>query len=153
MASDNQITIVGNLTDDPELRYTSNGAAVANFRVAYSTRIRDAAGNWTDGETSFFTVNCWRALAENAAETLTRGTRVVVTGRLKQRSWENQEGEKRSAVEVEADEVGPSLKWATAKIERQTRSSNATSGSDWGERVAAPVGGATDQEETPLDAG
>src|SRR4051812_18608086 len=73
MASDNQITIVGNLTDDPELRYTSNGAAVANFRVAYSTRIRDAAGNWTDGETSFFTVNCWRALAENAAETLTRG--------------------------------------------------------------------------------
>ena len=73
MASDNQITIVGNLTDDPELRYTANGAAVANFRVAYSTRIRDAAGNWTDGETSFFTVNCWRALAENAAETLTRG--------------------------------------------------------------------------------
>ena len=96
MASDNQITIVGNLTDDPELRYTANGAAVANFRVAYSTRIRDAAGNWTDGETSFFTVNCWRALAENAAETLTRGTRVVVTGRLKQRSWENQEGEKRT---------------------------------------------------------
>ena len=107
MASDNQITIVGNLTDDPELRYTANGAAVANFRVAYSTRIRDAAGNWTDGDTSFFTVNCWRQLAENAAETLTRGTRVVVTGRLKQRSWENQEGEKRTVVEIEADDLGP----------------------------------------------
>ena len=118
MASDNQITIVGNLTDDPELRYTANGAAVANFRVAYSTRIRDAAGNWTDGDTSFFTVNCWRALAENAAETLTRGTRVVVTGRLKQRSWENQEGEKRTVIEIEADDLGPSLKWATASVRR-----------------------------------
>jgi len=105
MASDNQITIVGNLTDDPELRYTANGAAVANFRVAYSTRIRDAAGNWTDGDTSFFTINCWRSLAENAAETLTRGSRVVVTGRLKQRSWENQEGEKRTVVEIEADDL------------------------------------------------
>ena len=96
MASDNQITIVGNITDDPELRYTANGAAVANFTVAHSTRIRDAAGNWADGDTSFFRVNVWRSLAENAAESLTRGTRVVVTGRLRQRSWENQEGEKRS---------------------------------------------------------
>src|SRR5881296_1695607 len=153
MASDNQITIVGNLTDDPELRYTANGAAVANFRVAYSTRIRDAAGNWTDGDTSFFTINCWRSLAENAAETLTRGTRVVVAGRLQYRSWENQEGEKRSAIEVEADEIGPSLRWATARVEKQSRSSSTTS-SDWGKRVAAPVGaGAKDQEESPLDAG
>ena len=141
MASDNQITIVGNLTDDPELRYTANGAAVANFRVAYSTRIRDAAGNWTDGETSFFTVNCWRALAENAAETLTRGTRVVVTGRLKQRSWENQEGEKRTVIEIEADDLGPSLKWATASITKTSRSSSASSssaagGGDWGAAVA-----------------
>jgi len=153
MASDNQVTLVGNLTDDPELRYTANGAAVANFRVAYSTRIRDAAGNWTDGDTSFFTVNCWRSLAENAAETLTRGTRVVVAGRLQYRSWENQEGEKRSAIEVEADEIGPSLRWATARVEKQSRSSSTTS-SDWGERVAAPVGaGAKDQEESPLDAG
>ena len=140
MASDNQITIVGNLTDDPELRYTSNGAAVANFRVAYSTRIRDAAGNWTDGETSFFTVNCWRALAENAAETLTRGTRVVVTGRLKQRSWENQEGEKRTVIEIEADDLGPSLKWATASVTKANRSSTSSGGNDWGAAVAAPVG-------------
>jgi single-strand DNA-binding protein len=151
MASDNQITIVGNLTDDPELRYTANGAAVANFRVAHSTRIRDAAGNWTDGDTSFFTVNCWRSLAENAAESLTRGTRVVVTGRLKQRSWENQEGEKRTVVEIEADELGPSLRWATARVEKTSRSSSGSS--DWGTAVAAPVGGGASNEETPLDAG
>ena len=117
--------VVGNLTDDPELRYTANGAAVANFRVAYSTRIRDAAGNWTDGETSFFTVNCWRALAENAAETLTRGTRVVVTGRLKQRSWENQEGEKRTVVELEVDEIGPSLRYAQASVRKVDREGGA----------------------------
>jgi single-strand DNA-binding protein len=152
MASDNQITIVGNLTDDPELRYTANGAAVANFTVAHSTRIRDAAGNWSDGETSFFRVNVWRALAENAAESLTRGTRVVVTGRLRQRSWENQEGEKRSMIEIEADDVGPSLKGATAKVEKTSRSSSSSSSGDWGEKVTVPAGGA-DQEETPLDAG
>jgi single-strand DNA-binding protein len=152
MASDNQITIVGNLTDDPELRYTANGAAVANFRVAHSTRIRDAAGNWTDGDTSFFTVNCWRSLAENAAESLTRGTRVVVTGRLKQRSWENQEGERRTVVEIEADDLGPSLKWATARVEKTNRSSSGSSG-DWGAAIAAPVGGGASSEETPLDAG
>ena len=155
MSSDNQITVVGNITDDPELRYTANGAAVANFTVAYSTRIRDAAGNWTDGDTSFFKVNVWRALAENAAESLTRGTRVVVTGRLKQRSWENQEGEKRTVVEIEADDVGPSLKWATATVQKTSRSASSSSGSssgDWGEKVAAPVGGATN-EETPLDGG
>ena len=127
MASDNQITIVGNITDDPELRYTANGAAVANFTVAHSTRIRDAAGNWADGDTSFFRVNVWRSLAENAAESLTRGTRVVVTGRLKQRSWENQEGEKRSMIEIEADDVGPSLKWATASVQKTSRSSSASS--------------------------
>ena len=146
MANDNQITIVGNLTDDPELRYTANGAAVANFRVAYSTRIRDAAGDWTDGDTSFFTVNCWRALAENAAESLTRGTRVVVTGRLKQRSWENQEGEKRSVVEIVADEIGPSLRWATARVEKTSGGGR----SDFSAPVGAGTG--TGAEETPLDA-
>ena len=153
MSSDNQITIVGNITDDPELRYTANGAAVANFTVAYSTRIRDAAGNWTDGDTSFFKVNVWRALAENAAESLTRGPPLVVTRRLKQRSGENQEGEKRTGVEIEADDVGPSLKWATATVQKTSRSSSSSSSSgDWGEKVAAPVGGAMN-EETPLDGG
>jgi single-strand DNA-binding protein len=126
---------------------------VANFTVAHSTRIRDAAGNWTDGDTSFFKVNVWRALAENAAESLTRGTRVVLTGRLKQRSWENQEGEKRSKIEIVADEIGPSLRWATATVQKTSRSSSSSSSSgDWGEKVAAPVGGAMN-EETPLDGG
>ena len=147
MASDNQIIIVGNLTDDPELRYTPNGAAVAKFRVAVNRRFKDEAGNWKDGETSYFTVNAWRTLAENVAESLTRGTRVVVAGRLQMRSWENQEGEKRTVVEIEADEIGPSLRWATAKVERQGRSG----GGDWS--APAPVGaGPTTDEETPLDA-
>jgi single stranded DNA-binding protein len=92
MASENQVTIVGNLTDDPELRYTPNGAAVVKFRVAVNRRYKDEAGNWKDGETSYFSVNAWRSLAENSAETLTRGTRVLVTGRLQMRSWETQEG-------------------------------------------------------------
>ncbi|MEX2101904.1 MAG: single-stranded DNA-binding protein, partial [Actinomycetota bacterium] len=119
MAVENQLTIVGNLTDDPELRYTPNGAAVAKFRVAVSRRVKDdATGQWKDADTSFFSVNAWRSLGENAAESLTRGTRVVVTGRLLQRSWETQEGDKRTVIEIEADEVAPSLRWATAKVER-----------------------------------
>lgn len=146
MASENQVTIVGNLTDDPELRYTPNGAAVVKFRVAVNRRFKDEAGNWKDGETSYFSVNAWRSLGENIAESLTRGTRVVVTGRLQMRSWETQDGDKRSVIEIEADEVGPSLKWATAKVERQSRSSGG--GGDW---TPAAVGAGAD-EETPLDA-
>jgi single-strand DNA-binding protein len=154
MANENSVTLVGNLTDDPELRYTPNGAAVCKFRIAVNRRMPDGNGGWKDGEASFFSVNCWRGLAENVAESLTRGTRVVVAGRLQYRAWENQDGDKRSAVEIEADEIGPSLKWATARIERTPRSGGAaTSGSDWGEKVAVPTGSATDQEETPLDAG
>lgn len=149
MASDNSVTIVGNLTDDPELRYTPNGAAVAKFRVAVNRRYQDQAGQWKDGETSYFTVNAWRSLAENVAETLTRGTRVVVAGRLQWRSWENQEGEKRSVVEIEADDIGPSLKWATAKVEKTARGGGS---SDWSSRVSVGAGGAGEQE-TPLDAG
>jgi single-strand DNA-binding protein len=149
MASDNQVTIVGNLTDDPELRYTPNGAAVAKFRVAVSPRFKDENGQWKDGDTSYFSVSAWRALAENAAESLTRGTRVVVTGRLKQRSWESQEGEKRSAIEIEADDVGPSLKWATAKVEKTPRAGGS---SDWNDKVTVGAGAGSEQE-TPLDAG
>jgi single-strand DNA-binding protein len=143
VASDNQIIIVGNLTDDPELRYTPNGAAVVKFRVAVNRRYRDEAGTWKDGDTSYFTVNAWRSLAENIAESLTRGTRVIVAGRLQMRSWETQEGDKRTVVEIEADEVGPSLRWATAKVERQGRS-------DWS--APATVGAPLSEEETPLDA-
>jgi len=117
MATDNQVMLVGNLTEDPELRFTPGGAAVASFRLAVTPRIRQG-DQWTDGETSFFKVNAWRALGENIAESLTKGARAVVIGRLRMRSWETPEGEKRSVVEVEADEVGPSLKFATAKPER-----------------------------------
>src|ERR671929_1885295 len=119
--SENSVTLVGNLTDDPELRFTAQGAAVANFRIAVSKRIRDAQTNeWKDGETSFFRVNVWRQLAENVAESLAKGDRAVVIGRLKSRSWETPEGDKRSVVEVEADEVAPSLRWAIAKPQRAT---------------------------------
>ena len=155
MAGDNQITIAGNLTDDPELKYTPNGAAVVNFTVAWSPRYKDeSTGEWKDGDTSFFRCNAWRALAENVAESLTRGTRVVVTGRLKQRSWETQEGERRSVFEIEADEVGPSLKWATARVEKTSRSGGSSSWSDNNNQASAnkapaPVGVT---EETPLDA-
>jgi single-strand DNA-binding protein len=124
---DTTTIIVGNLTDDPELRFTPNGAAVANFRVAVTPRVKDG-DSWKDGDTSFFRVNAWRQLAENAKESLTKGDRVIVVGRLKARSWETPEGDKRSVVEVEADELGPSLKWATAKPERATSGTAKPSG-------------------------
>ncbi|MGH2739832.1 MAG: single-stranded DNA-binding protein [Actinomycetota bacterium] len=145
MANNNQIVIVGNLTDDPELRYTPNGAAVANFRVAVNRRYQDQNGEWKDAEASFFRVNAWRSLGENVAESLTRGSRAVIVGRLKSRSWETPEGQTRSAVEIEADEIGPSLRWATVKIEKQTRSG----GGDWAESESVGVG-AGDSEETPV---
>src|SRR5207253_4509836 len=122
MAQDNQVVVVGNLTRDPELRYTPNGAALVKFGVAVSRRVKDdATGQWKDADTSFFNVTAWRQLAENVAESLTQGSRVVVVGRLRTNTWETPEGEKRSTVEIEADEVAPSLKWATAKVERQGR--------------------------------
>ena len=145
MANDNQVVIVGNLTDDPELRYTPAGQAVANFRVAVNRRTRDESGQWRDGETSFFRVNAWRNLAENVAESLTRGSRVVVVGRLRSRSWETPEGDTRSAVEIEADEIGPSLRWATAKVEKTQRSGSG----DWNENVKVGAGGAS--EEAPVE--
>ena len=117
MAIDNTVTLIGNLTDDPELRFTPNGAAVANFRLAVTPRVREG-DSWKDGETSFFRINVWRQQAENAAESLTKGTRAIVIGRLRMRSWETDAGEKRTVVEVEADEVAPSLRFATAKVER-----------------------------------
>jgi single-strand DNA-binding protein len=106
MATDNTVTLIGNLTDDPELRFTPNGVAVASFRLAVTPRVRQG-DQWTDGETSFFKVNAWWALGENVTESLTKGARAVVIGRLRMRSWETPEGERRSVVEVEADEVAP----------------------------------------------
>ena len=117
--ADTHVTVAGNLTADPELKFTANGAAVANFRIAVTARVRDGEG-WRDGDTSFFRVNVWRQLAEHVADSLSKGDRAVVIGRLKSRSWETPEGERRSVVEVEADEVAPSLRWAIAKPERTT---------------------------------
>jgi len=122
VAGDTTITIVGNLTADPELRFTPSGAAVANFTVASTPRVYDRqTGEWKDGEALFLRCNIWREAAENVAESLTRGSRVIVQGRLKQRSFETREGEKRTVVEVEVDEIGPSLRYATAKINKVSR--------------------------------
>jgi single-strand DNA-binding protein len=121
-AGDTVITLVGNLVDDPELRFTPNGQAVAKFRIASTPRFMDKATNeWKDGESLFLTCNVWRQAAENCAESLTRGMRVIVQGRLKQRSYETKEGEKRTVFEVEVDEVGPSLRSATAKVVKASR--------------------------------
>jgi single-strand DNA-binding protein len=116
------ITVVGNLTDDPELRFTPSGAAVAKFRVASTPRYLDRqAGEWRDGDPLFLTCNIWRDPAEHVAESLKRGTRVIVHGRLRQRSYETREGEKRTVYELEVDEIGPSLRYATAAVKRMTR--------------------------------
>ena len=134
MANDNVITIVGNLTDDPELRYTPNGVAVTNMRVAVNRRMFNKESNsWDDKLDGYFTVNVWRDHAENVAESLKRGTRVLVTGRLISRSYENKEGETRWVTEIEADEVCPSLRWATAKVSKVNRSSGGSGGSGGGD--------------------
>jgi single-strand DNA-binding protein len=123
VAGDTIITVVGNLTADPELRFTPSGAAVANFTVASTPRIFDRQSNeWKDGDALFMRCSIWREAAENVAESLTRGSRVIVQGRLKQRSYETREGEKRTVVELEVDEIGPSLKYATAKVNKASRS-------------------------------
>jgi single-strand DNA-binding protein len=122
MAGDTVITVVGNLTADPELRFTPSGAAVANFTVASTPRTFDRqSGEWKDGEALFLRCNIWRQAAENVAESLTRGARVIVQGRLKQRSFETREGEKRTVIELEVDEVGPSLRYATASVTKASR--------------------------------
>jgi single-strand DNA-binding protein len=137
MANDTTITIVGNLVDDPELRFTPSGAAVAKFRIASTPRYLDRQTNeWKDGEGLFLTVNIWRQMAENVAESLQRGMRVMVQGRLKQRSYETKEGEKRTVYEIEADEIGPSLKLATAKVNKTSRGSGGAPGGSSGSSAA-----------------
>ncbi len=132
MAGETLITVVGNLTADPELRFTPSGAAVANFTVASTPRTFDRqSGEWKDGEALFLRCNIWRQAAENTAESLTRGMRVIVSGRLRQRSYETREGEKRTVVELEVDEVGPSLRYATAKVNKVSRQGG-SAGSGYG---------------------
>ena len=123
MAGETTITVIGNLTNDPELRFTPSGSAVANFTVASTPRTFDRQANeWKDGETLFLRASIWREAAENVAESLTKGMRVIVTGRLKSRSYETKEGEKRTVIELEVDEIGPSLRYASAKVNRTQRS-------------------------------
>src|SRR5204863_7160515 len=129
MAGETIITVVGNLTDDPELRFTPSGAAVAKFRIASTPRTLDrASGEWKDGEPLFLACSVWRQAAENVAESLQRGSRVIVSGRLRQRTYETREGEKRTVIELEVDEIGPSLRYATAKVQKMSRSSGGGGG-------------------------
>jgi single-strand DNA-binding protein len=157
MAGETTITVIGNLTADPELRFTPSGAAVASFTVASTPRTFDrTSGEWKDGEALFLRCNIWRQAAENVAESLTRGMRVVVSGRLRQRSFETKEGERRTVVELEVDEVGPSLRYATAKVNKVSRgqgsggygSTGAPPDDPWGSATpaAASVGASSDDE-------
>ncbi|MGT2462469.1 single-stranded DNA-binding protein [Sinomonas atrocyanea] len=140
MAGETTITVIGNLTNDPELRFTPSGSAVANFTVASTPRTFDRQANeWKDGETLFLRASIWREAAENVAESLTKGMRVIVSGRLKSRSYETKEGEKRTVIELEVDEIGPSLRYASAKVNRTQRSGGqggnfggGSSGGNWG---------------------
>ena len=141
MAGETVITVVGNLTADPELRFTPSGAAVASFTVASTPRTMDRTTNeWKDGDALFLRCSIWRQAAENVAESLTRGMRVVVQGRLQQRSYETREGEKRTVVEMQVDEVGPSLRYATAKVNRTQRGSSG-GGFGGGGADSGPSGG------------
>jgi single-strand DNA-binding protein len=154
MAGDTTITVVGNLTSDPELRFTSSGAAVASFTVASTPRTFDRqSGEWKDGEALFMRCSIWRQAAENVAESLTRGARVIVSGRLKQRSYDTREGEKRTVIELEVDEVGPSLKYATAKVNKVSRGTGGGGefGGGGGGGNGAGGGGGASRQSAPAD--
>ena len=148
MSNGNTVTLVGNITRDPELRFTPSGQANATFGLAVNRRWQNRQTNEWEEKVSFFNVICWREMAENASQSLAKGSRVIVTGRLEQRSWETDGGDKRSVVEVVADEIGPSLRWATAQIERNERREPDQGG------APAPVGGGSgrsDNEPPPYD--
>ncbi|GAB3580582.1 single-stranded DNA-binding protein [Calidifontibacter terrae] len=141
-AGDTVITIIGNLTQDPELRFTPSGAAVANFTVASTPRTFDRQTNeWKDGETLFMRCSVWREAAENVAESLTRGSRVIVSGRLKSRSFDTKEGEKRTVMELDVDEIGPSLRYATAKVNKTQRAGGSNFGGQQGGNSGGNFGG------------
>jgi len=151
MAGETVLTIVGNLTADPELRFTPSGAAVSSFTVASTPRFFDKNANeWKDADALFMRCSIWRQAAENVAECLTKGTRVIVTGRLKQRSFETREGEKRTVVEMDVDDVGPSLKYATAKVNRTQRGGGGSGGGDDPWASSVPAGGGSFSDEPPF---
>jgi single-strand DNA-binding protein len=155
---DSTVTVVGNVTRDPEMRYTPSGVAKASFGVAVSRRWQNRNSQEWEEQTSFFNVVCWRDMAENVCESIGKGARVVVSGRLEQRSWETENGDKRSVVEIVADDIGPSLRWATAEVRRNERRGGAgggfdTTSSGGGGRAAAPAakaGGEPDEMEEPF---
>jgi single-strand DNA-binding protein len=150
MAGETVITVIGNLTADPELRFTPSGAAVANFTVASTPRTFDRQSQeWKDGEALFLRCNVWRQAAENVAESLTRGSRVIVSGRLKQRSFDTKEGEKRTVIELEVDEIGPSLRYATAKVQKMSRSGGGGFGASGGGGAGRQTGGGGNTFDDP----
>lgn len=151
MAGETTITVVGNLTSDPELRFTPAGAAVASFTVAATPRALDkATGEWRDGDPLFLRCNIWRQAAENVGESLTRGARVIVQGRLRQRSYDTKEGEKRTVIELEVDEIGPSLRYATAKVNKVERSGGEGSGGGRGGQAKDDPWGSGTSNEPPF---
>src|SRR5436309_9029858 len=149
VSNGNSVTLVGNITRDPELRFTPSGQATASFGLAVNRRWQNRQTQEWEEATSFFDVVCWREMAENASESLQKGSRVIVTGRLEQRSWETQEGDKRSKVEVVADEIGPSLRWATAEVKKNDRRGPSSDGGGGSNRSVAnePSGGYGHDEE------
>jgi single-strand DNA-binding protein len=158
MAGETLITVVGNLTDDPELRFTPSGAAVANFTIASTPRTFDKSANtWKDGDALFLRCSIWRQAAENAAETLTKGMRVVATGTLRQRSYQTQQGENRTVIELEIEEIGPSLKYAVAKVTKANRQATPAGGGYGqpgpGQQAYAGARGGGDNWDTPAPGG
>ena len=152
MAEETTITVIGNLTNDPELRFTPSGSAVANFTIASTPRTFDRQSNeWKDGETLFLRAAVWREAAENVAESLTKGMRVIVSGRLKSRSYDTKEGEKRTVIELEVDEIGPSLRYANAKVNRTQRSGGKGGGFDSGQSGASQTQSGTWGGSAPQD--
>jgi len=149
MASGNTVELIGNLTRDPELRFTASGAAMATFGLAVNRRWRNQQTNDWEEQVSFFDIVCWRDLAENVSDSLTKGNRVMVSGRLEQRSWETDNGDKRSKVEVIADEIGPSLRWATAEVTKSERRSGGGGGYD-APAPAEPAPSAYSADEEPF---
>ena len=151
MASDNFVQIIGNVTRDPELRFTTGGTAVCSFGIAYTPRKRNANGEWEDGDTSYFNCSAWRELGENIAASISKGMRVVVTGSVRARDWEDREGNKRTSIEIDVDDCAPSLRWAQAQVERMSRSGGGSGDfSGGGSATGGSTGGGNRRPPDPV---